>query len=651
MPPTQSIYRRISLILGIFFGLFLLARLALLIIYYPSFSQLGWGEMLFSFVHGIRFDASITITFIGIPLLLMALPHRWSTSLIWQGLIVWLTYLVMVGFIFMTISDLIYFSFVQRHTGPEVTLISGDMDLMLDMLLNQYRLALILFIIVFIAGGILWHRLFNNRIARPEKVLPRYGVIALLFILVIFIGRGGLQYKPIKVTDAFLSGSTAAGYLTMNGPFAIFHSIRGSQPTNREFMPLATAVELVRKRITTAHERYIDDNYPLLRTSAAGQDHPANKPNIVIFMLESWDAIHIDYFRRQKGLQPWSVTPNFDALMQQGRLYTRFYAAGTRSMDGIAGILASVPTLPGMPYIGTGMDQNRLSYLAEFAKDHAYNTVFLQSSNRGSFRLDSVAAKAGFETYLGAEDIPSAHTDAPRKEQWGVWDYSTFMEANRQFAKQQGPFLGFVFSSTTHNPWRVPAKQWQKFPEDSEHHRYLNSLYYADWALGQFMAEAKKQPYYDNTIFLITGDHVSGFESSPQNLPSHYHIPLLITGPGIKPGIDDKIGSQLDIAPTILDITKWKTVHSSVGRSLFDETNLDNRAAFCINGTIIDYIQQNSWLSHNLQQRLDQSITDSGLSIESLERDILATHQVVMKGMLENRIYHKPAPAMARLNP
>lgn len=651
MAPTQSVYKRIILIGGIFLGLFLLARLALLMIYYSSFAELGFGGMLFSFVHGIRFDASVTITFIGIPILLMCLPHRWAASTAWQGVLHWFIYLVLMTFIFLIIGDLIYFGFVQRHAGPEITLVSGDMDLMLDMLLNEHRIDLIIFIIAAITGGLFWRRLFLQKITMPQKVLPRYAAIAAMFIAIIIIGRGGLQYKPARISDAFLSGSTASGYLTLNGPFAIFHSVRGTRPVVKEFMPYQTAIDLLRQQITTPSERYIDDNYPLLRTSATPQVKPVRKPNIVIFMLESWDAIHLDYFRRQKGLPPYSVTPHFDRLIEKGRLYTRFYAAGMRSMDGIAGIIASVPTLPGMPYIGTGMAQNRLSYLAEFAKEQSYRTLFLQSSNRGSFRLDSVAAKAGFETYLGAEDIPPAHKNAPKKVQWGVWDYSTFMEADRQFARQEGPFLGFIFSSSTHNPWRVPAKQWQKFPENSEHNKYLNSLYYADWALGQFMAEARKQAYFDDTIFIITGDHISGFDLKANHIPGRYHIPLLIMGPGIKPGIDDRIGSQLDITPTILDIAKWQTAHSSVGRSLFDNTDIHKRAALCINGGIIDFIQQKSWLSHDLRRRLDQHIDDNTVTVDSLEKQILAAHQIVMKGMLENRIYRKPARTTASLSP
>lgn len=641
MIPSQNAYNRIALISGVFLALFFIARLALFIIYNNSFTELSIGQIAFSFIYGMRFDAMMIVTFLFIPFLLLGLPHNWAASRPWQGLMIWFSYLVLIAFIFLMIGDLIYFGFVQRHAGPEVTLITGDMDLMLDILLNEQRISLILFIVAVIIGALFWRRLFLKKIAIPSKVLPRYGAIIVLFLAFIIIGRGGLQYKPARISDAFLSGSTASGYLSLNGPFAIFHSARGTRPVTKEFMPHQTAVDLVRKQITGPTEKYIDAQFPLLRSTALRNTPIANKPNIVIFLLESWDAIHLDHFRTQQGLAPYSITPNFNELVKKGRLYTNFYAAGMRSMDGIAGILAAVPTLPGMPYIGTGMAQNRLSYLAEFAKEQAYSTIFLQSSKRGSFRLDSVATKAGFDTYLGAEDIPPAHENAPKKKKWGIWDYSTFMAAHKLFAQQQTPFLGFIFSSSTHNPWRVPAKQWLKFPEDNEHNKYLNSLYYSDWALGQFMAEAKKHKYFDNTIFIITGDHISGFDAKPNHLPSRYHIPLLIVGPGIKAGIDDRIGSQLDITPSIIDMANWKTLHSSVGRSLFDDTDIDQRAAFCINGNIIDFFQNENWLSHNLTRPLDVHLANKPQTADTLEKQILATHQVVMKGMLENRIYRK----------
>lgn len=419
MTPQQNVYSRIALIAGIFLAVFFLGRLALFTIYHASFTELSFGQIIFSFLHGVRFDASIMVTFIGIPFLLMSLPHRWAASTLWQGLLSWLMYLVLVAFVFMMIGDMIYFGYVQRHAGPEITLLSSDMELMLDMLLNEYRVALIQFVVVVASGALLWRRLFRKAIATPAKVLPRYGMVVLMFLAIIIVGRGGLQYKPARIADAFINGSTASGYLSLNGPFAVFHSARGTRPVTKAFMPQDTAIGLLRKQITRPTEKYIDVDYPLLRTSAATHRTTNNKPNIVIFLLESWDAIHLDYFRKQGSLAPYSVTPNFDAMLEKGRLFTNFYAAGMRSMDGIAGILAAIPTLPGMPYIGTGMAQNRLSYLAEFAKEHAYHTLFFQSSNRGSFRLDSVAAKAGFETYLGAEDIPPAHKNAPQKKHGG----------------------------------------------------------------------------------------------------------------------------------------------------------------------------------------------------------------------------------------
>jgi hypothetical protein len=107
-------------------------------------------------------------------------------------------------------------------------------------------------------------------------------------------------------------------------------------------------------------------------------------------------------------------------------------------MDGLAALVAGIPTLPGTAYIGMGMEQNRMAYLGHMAEQEGYATIFLQSSKRASFHVDSIAAMAGFKTYLGAEDIP-ATGHAENITERGAWDYDMLHEANRQFAAAKRP--------------------------------------------------------------------------------------------------------------------------------------------------------------------------------------------------------------------
>jgi phosphoglycerol transferase MdoB-like AlkP superfamily enzyme len=358
---------------------------------------------------------------------------------------------------------------------------------------------------------------------------------------------------------------------------------------------------------------------------------------VVVLMLESWDAAHVDVTRRAKGLAPYGVTPNFDALAKGGLLFTNFYANGERSMDGLAALIAGIPTLPGTAYIGMGMEQNRMAYLGDIAQQEGYETIFLQSSKRSSFHVDSIAAMGGFSTYLGAEDIPATGHSATTTER-GAWDYDTFHEANRRFAGAKKPFVGFVFTASTHLPFQSPGERWQKFAPDTLEHRFLNSLDYADWALGEFFREARRAGYYDNTIFILTADHVSGFAGKAGDVPSMHHVPLLVIAPGLKPGVSARTGGQVDVIPTLAELADWHATQAGIGHSLFDVRRERIHGTFCVRGNVIERIEDGGWVAHDLRHRVAASIGSRSQDISDMEQRLLSMYEVAHTLLLRNHV-------------
>lgn len=640
---AQHPYGRVALILAVFLVLFLLGRLGLYTVYHDEFSQLSLADTLFAFLYGVRFDASTIIIFIGFPLLFLLLPFQWAHSRLWQGFWLLFQYAVLVLFILTLVGDGIYFSFVQRHTGPEIHALFGDTDIILDVLATEHALLVGITLMAALYGGKLWMKAFHYPIARPTNRVRRLAMILILLPIMVIVGRGGLQYKPVEVVDAFSYGNAQQGYLTLSGPFAVQHSLMQSAPQRKHFMPAAEAIQTTRKLIIDDGQHFVSEQYPLMRQNNTGKS--GNPPNIVVVMMESWDAIHIDSIRQVMGEKPIGVTPNFDALSRQGLLFPNFYASGRRSMDGMAAILAGIPTLPGVPYIGTGLEQSQLSYIGHLAKANNYNTFFLRSANRGSFHLDSVSATAGFDLYKGAEDMPTLHTNVPEENTWGAWDHETFTEAHKHFTASDKPFLAVLFSSTTHNPFRVPGTQWYKFPHDGEKNKFFNTLYYSDWALGELIKNAKAAGYFDNTIFLITADHISRFGNNGRSPKSRFHIPLLITGPGIQAGLNTHTGSQLDIMPTIAELAGWQQPYSSLGRSLLSKTS-ENAFAVGVDSNIISVFNDDITLSRNLEKRLYLTEKADAGRAAQLEHDMLALYQTTLNLLLSNRVYSdsKSAP-------
>jgi phosphoglycerol transferase MdoB-like AlkP superfamily enzyme len=629
-------YGRVALVIAACLLPFSLARITLYLIYREDFQSLGVMEILSAFVVGLRFDLSVVIMGIFLPLIFMLLPFRWSHHAYWQRLWGWLIYVVLLLLAFMLTADTIYFGIVHRHVGSEIGVLSADIAPMVALAYGQYGVSLLLFLLGSVFGALLWRRLIHDIPAAPKRIWPRLLGIVMTILLFVILSRGGWSGKPISVGDAFYSNSVSQGYLALNGAFSVIHALNDSAPPPRDFMPQSEAIARTQHTLAGSSEPFEERDFPIYQHAKTVKD--GQKPNVVVMMLESWGAIHVDVLRQQMNMPPLGVTPNFDKLAKQGRLYTKFYANGQRSIQGAEAILAGMPALPGMPFLGEGMEQNRQSFLGELAQSQGYETFFLQSSDRGSFRFDSIAARAGFANYKGAEDIPELHGLPKPPSTWGTWDHDTFQEAHKLFAAARKPFLGFIFTSTTHVPWIIPDTRWRKYTGNSDHDKFFNSLYYADWALGEFIAAAKKAGYYDNTIFVLTADHANEFVEHTEDTPNLYHIPLLIVGPGVKPGIDERVGSQFDITPTVSDLGNWSAGYAGLGRSLMDPMNINERVSFSVRDNVIDLITSRGWVSHDLSHRLGSASGMSSSDADEMERNLLAEYQTISRLMAENRI-------------
>ena len=613
-----------------------LVRLALYVAYPADFQGLSAAQVATAFLVGLRFDVSMAVVMIGLPLILVLLPFGWSQHRYWQRGWQWVIYLAWLLFIFMMVGDTLYFGNVHRHVGSEINILANDMDSMVGVVLRQYATALVLFGIGAVALAWLWHKALVALPLPPRSPWLRLLALPFLFFGMLVVARGGIDGKPLSVGEAFFSNTPAQGYLALNGAFAVSRALLEDPPALREFMPAAQARALVQGVLAGDGTVFPDPDYPLYRNDMPAAH--ANKPNVVVLMLESWGAQHIDALRMAKNEAPLGVTPNFDALARTGRLYNRFYANGQRSIQGAEAILASQPTFPGMPFLGEGIEQNRQSFMGELARSQGYETFFLQSSEHGSLRFDAISARAGFGTYRGAEDIANLHETPKPAATWGTWDHNTLQAAHQLFAAARQPFLGFVFTSTTHTPWLIPDARFEKFKGKSNKELFLNTLYYADWALGELIAAAKKAGYYDNTIFVLVADHADEFVSNSGHIPNLYNVPLLIVGPGIQPGMDARIGSQFDILPTLIDVCGWQTPYAGMGRSLLDGSRMEARASLGVRGSELDWITSAGWVSHNLDRSLGQSPGLSAALAEQLNQQLLAAYQTASHAQSHNKI-------------
>jgi phosphoglycerol transferase MdoB-like AlkP superfamily enzyme len=630
-------YLRPLVVLAAHLAAFTLARLAIVLLYPEDFSTLPARAHAAAFLRGLRYDASALFPFLGLPLLLLLLPFPWARTRRWQQAWGWVCFGLFVLFSFTLAGDVVYFGSVHRHAGLETAAVGETFKAVTSSAFHAYLLPLAVFVLA--AAGLFWgwKRLLQRDLPPPIHFGGQLAFAVVALILMYYGERGTLSGKRLRAIHAFQDLPGPAAHLALNGPYCILHSLVHARAVKADFYPWPEAVRTAQEALFAPGETAADPEFPLLR---AREVAPSEKPNVVVIMLESWDAFAVDAQRREMGLAPLGFTPCFDALSREGLLFTRFYASGQRSMDGMSALLCGFPTLPGTSYLGRGLEQSSLTGLGHLGRREGYETWFIQASERDSFRCDAIAPRLGFDRYLGGEDSPPEPPAASRGVLRGAcWDHEMFAEANRRLSSARRPFVAFLYSNTTHLPFFWPDDRWKKRSGDSLEDRYLNSLGYCDWALGRFFDGAKAAGWFHRTIFILTADHLGGpgGGTTADDPATRHHVPCLILAPGLKPGIDRRIGSQLDVIPTIAALAGWGTPQAALGCSLFGDP-ASGRGALCVEGSLVLRVEEGGFVVHDLTGRVAGKPAVDGGDLNAIERRLLSITQAAYTLLRTNRV-------------
>ena len=613
-------------------GLFTLFRGFLLVSYYDEFSSLSVFELTQAFVYGLRFDIVLACIIFIIPILMINLPFKWAENSKWLNFWYWICLPIIIGICFLLAADIAYYAYVKRHITQELRLILHDAFFIFQMGLSSYKLALLSFAGFSAALFYLWKKaLPKNLTYRTTSNIGKRTAIFLLVFFVIAIGfRGGIQRKNIHVINAFATGNPTQGNLILNGAYSAIRSFDKRPSVSHEFYSQDVVTEQAREFGLFQESEQI----PFLKKF----DHKkTNKLNVVIVLLESWSYKYIDALSGNN----YGITPNFDKLIKEGLSFNRFYSAGQRSIEGLQAVLTGVPLLVDLPRLGWGLENSKFSRMGNLLQKHDYHTMFAQSSRRTSFHIDSISAAAGFKNYFGREDMELKLDYADPESFWFGWDHETFNKVNQYLTNVKEPFINFTFTGSTHSPYGTLPKEFLKYPHSADSENgFMNTLYYSDWALGKFMQDARKQPWFDNTVFIFTADHTLGAYRKGSTL-DQFHIPFVIYSPKhIKVGINNTISSHLDIMPTVIDLLKLPDTYSAVGKSLLRKKNDNNAFAYIRTGNLSGVINNEGYILHTLQKVIEaKTLTLQPLDINvqnKLEKNLLTIDQMAYQAINSN---------------
>ncbi|WP_373036183.1 LTA synthase family protein [Sulfurimonas sp.] len=583
-------------------------RITLYNFYIGDFSNLSSREFYASLFMGFRVDMITIFTFSSLFVLALIFIKQPKTRA--KVAVLWA---VVLNIIFiLSFSDVLYYDYIHRHISNEIFNLNDDMDIIFGMAFGSmlsYTLGAILISILFLY---LVYKLFSSNL---DNYISGKKLVVLTFvtILILFIGiRNSFAGKSFGSSDAFAVNKVSSGNLALNGFFTIYRTAK--KTANHNLIALDKALQTTQDALTTPNAPFTDKEYPLLRQYSKKDKE---KYNVVIVLLESFGAEHLDGFTHYKEL---NVTPYFKKLSNEGLKFTNFYSNGYRSIFGITSIFTGVTIPAGAQYLGKGLELSNLSYLGNVAKANGYSTISMQAANRRSYRVDAISALSGFDEYYGAQDMPNVENiDEGREPLTGTYDFNMLDFYHKKLNTMKEPFLGFAFTDSTHSDYHLPSKKYERYPHDLKNYNgALNAYIYSDDSIRRFMESVKNEPWFERTIFIFTSDHGSGNalnpiarEYRPDDKPlasiEHFRIPLIIYAPKIfKPKEIKTLGGHNDIFPTIVDMLGWKAEITTMGSSLFDK-DVNERFVYLYAGNLIGLIADNGYIKYNFKDIVEKS--------------------------------------------
>lgn len=530
--------RLLSLSLYAIFWLvfFFFARLFFLVFQYKSSAGESFGGLAGTFSHGIMLDISTMGYYLLLPFILM-LPALFFEGKWYPVIIRLYTYLLLVFSSLIVVADAslyTYWGFRMDYTPVFYLKTPGEAVASVSTL----KLILLLSAVILIASLFIW--IYNKFIhshftgfTRIKALIPGILVFLLLTGALIIPVRGGVGIAPINAGTVYFSDRMFLNHSAINPVWNVGTTAFTQKPVENpyRFFEAQKAEELFK---TVAGDTCIPEK--VLNT---------DRPNILILILESFSS----YLVGVNDGNPL-VTPRLNSVADDGILFKKFYASGTRTDKAMPAILSGYPAQPAQSVIKEPKKSQSLPNLVRILSGNGYHSAFWYGGEINFANFNSYIIGSGFNTVITQDNFDPENFNS----KWGVHDHILFEALKDSMKAVSEPFINVVLTLSSHEPYEVPMKP--VFPAEQDRAEYLNSVFYTDSVVGAFLDWGKMQEWWKNTLVVLVADHGARHtEEIPAFAQMVFRIPMLWTGGALEQRgiVVEKIGSQTDIPLTILN--------------------------------------------------------------------------------------------------
>jgi phosphoglycerol transferase MdoB-like AlkP superfamily enzyme len=555
-----SRYAPLAWLAAAFLAIATLTRLALAM-GAGDFAPTEWARIL---AVGFGYDV-VTLLYAGAPFAfwLAAVPERFLAARWHRALVASAASAALFALLFLAVAEWLFWDeFDSRFNFIAVDYLVYTREV-LGNILQSYPVGWILVAIAAIAAAVFaatWPRRTPVGVAAPRCTLAVVWVVA---AIVVTAGVDtNLKDRGANKHVAELSG---------NGLYELFAAFRSNEIDYARFYPTLPEDEvftLLRAELSTPDARFVSDD-PRDITRDIVNLGPEKRLNVVLVSIESMSADFLGVFGNAAGL-----TPNLDRLAREGLFFSRLYATGTRTVRGLEALTLAVPPTPGQSLVRRPNNAGLFSLAGVFG-ERGYESKYVYG---GYGYFDNMSHFFGANGYAVVDRGAIPAGNIHHETVWGVADEDLFDQALGEMRASSAagrPFFVHVMTTSNHRPYTYPAGRIDIASGSGRD----GAVKYTDWAIGRFVEDSRREPWFDETVFVFVADHQAA-SAGKTGLPvDRYRIPLIIYAPKhVRPSRVDRLMSQIDVAPTVLGLLNFSYRSRFLGWDIFQADPARDRA-------------------------------------------------------------------------
>ncbi len=513
---------------------FYCARLLFILTHYTEASGYKIITLAATFTHGIRLDISATGYLFLIPVLL-SIPALFISGQWFRIFVSFYSYLFIVIASAIVVGDAALYKYwgfrmdntplMYLKTPGEAAASATTSELIIVPLAIAFLSALFIY---------LYNKYFDRFLDGLNRV--RYPVVAALISMVIWASlilpiRGGTDVAPINAGSVYFNENAFINHSAINVFWNVGHSLFVSEPSRNPYSYSDT------ESAVASFDSLMRNNGQTLKVLNN------NNPNVLMIVLEGFGSTLIGPLGGDS-----LATPCFNSYVDEGILFTNFFASGTRTDKAMPAILSGYPAQPLTSIMKKPEKTQTLPGIVRSLNGSGYQSSFWYGGDINFANFNSFVINSGFRSIVTKKNFDPTFYNS----KWGVHDHVLLEALADSMMTQAEPFVKVILTLSSHEPFEIPTEPY--FTGDDESTRFRNSVYYADKSLGDFIEASRKCGWWENTLVILVADHCRRSDE-PAHSESLFRIPMLWIGGAVEEkGMKiDKFGCQNDIPVTLLN--------------------------------------------------------------------------------------------------